>query len=54
MTQKEKLIFFLNVYQCMYIHYSFKQITEGKTTGTTDSYFSRIKSYVWDYSYLAF
>lgn len=45
---RERIAFFLNVYQCMYIHHFLRMVYEGK--GGSESYFSKIKSYLWDYS----
>jgi hypothetical protein len=50
LTRGEKICFFLNVYQCMYIHYFLRMVSEGKGPGQTESMFSKIKSYVLDYS----
>jgi hypothetical protein len=48
LSQKERISFFLNVYQCMYIHHLLRMVYEGRTG--TESYFNQIKSLVWDYS----
>jgi hypothetical protein len=50
LTKSERIAFFLNVYQCMYVHYFLRMISEGKGPGNNDSYFAKLKSYVLDYS----
>jgi hypothetical protein len=56
LNQDEKIAFFLNVYQCMYIHHFLKMTNEGRgqtggnAAASVMSYFKKIKSIVWDYS----
>lgn len=51
LSQKQRAAFFLNIYQCMYIHNFLRMAHEGKGIGETEqSVFSRIKSYVLEYS----
>jgi len=49
LSQKERVAFFLNVYQCMYIHHFIRMVNEGKV-GEGQSLFGKLKSYVFDYS----
>jgi len=47
LNNNERIAFFLNVYQCMYIHNFLRMISEGK--GEVQSMFSKLRSY-FDYS----
>jgi Protein of unknown function, DUF547 len=49
LSQKDRIAFFLNVYQCMYIHHFIRMVNEGKI-GEGQSLFGKLKSYVFDYS----
>jgi hypothetical protein len=51
LSKHERMAFFLNVYQCMYVHYFLRMVSEGKGPGNNESYFAKLKSYVLDYSY---
>lgn len=42
-NRSEKIAFFLNVYQCMYVHYFLRMVSEGKGPGQNESYFSQFK-----------
>ena len=46
MSVRERIAFFLNIYQCMYVHYFLKMVNEGKNSQL--SYIGMLKSYVWD------
>lgn len=55
MDTHERIAFFLNVYQCMYIHHFLKMTNEGRGADQANgnaifSFASKIKSLVWDYS----
>lgn len=50
LDKNEKVAFFLNIYQCMYIHNYLRMEFEGKVPKSNESMFSKIKNYVLDYS----
>ena len=50
LSVRDRICFFMNIYQCMYIHNYFKMAIEGRLDAANQSYFSKIKSYVWEYS----
>jgi hypothetical protein len=56
LTIRERIAFFLNVYQCMYIHYYLKMTNEEKQHGNqkSQSYFNQLKSYVLNSSHKPF
>ncbi len=49
LSQKEKICFFLNIYQCMYIHFYLKSVSEERPVWADLSYFRRAKQLVADY-----
>lgn len=53
MSQLEKIAFFLNIYQCMYVHYFIKMTNDGRGVNNEQNqhqtYFQKIRSLVWDY-----
>lgn len=51
LNKNEKIAFFLNVYQCMYIHHYLRMESEGKVPKNNESMFKKLKSFVLDYSY---
>jgi hypothetical protein len=49
LTVRERIAFFLNIYQCMYIHYFLKVSNENKTIGqgrNQKSYLNALKALV--------
>lgn len=50
LNDTERMAFFLNVYQCMYIHYFLRMVNEGKVVSSSNSYMSKLKNYAFDYS----
>lgn len=46
MSLRERIAFFLNIYQCMYVHYFLRMVNEGKSSQL--SYIGMVKSFVWD------
>ena len=45
LSDTKRTAFFLNVYQCMYVHNFFKMISEGHTAGQT-GYFRQVRDYL--------
>lgn len=50
MNLNDKISFFMNVYQCMYIHNFLLKISDGRDMSGNQSYFSSFKNYISDYT----
>ena len=44
LNPSRRVAFFLNIYQCMYVHMFFKMISEGRQADSECSIFSRLSS----------
>ena len=44
LSQSKLVAFWLNIYQCMYVHMFFKMISEGRQADSECSIFSRLSS----------
>lgn len=42
----KRVAFFLNIYQCMYVHMFFKLVSEGKQSDSTPGMLSKITNFV--------
>ena len=45
LSETKRVAFFLNVYQCMYVHHFFKMVTEGNKKKET-GYLSQLKQLI--------
>lgn len=49
LNHNDRISFFMNVYQCMYIHNLLLKLSEGRELSSSTSYFASFKNYISDY-----